>query len=86
LQPGDDEIIQAIGAGIMFGFRRGQPDNASSFNFGVGYVVEPSVQVLGDEFMENMAAPLDPDGNVIPVRFQERDQGGLLLLASFSWR
>lgn len=86
LQPGDDEVIQAIGLGWMFGFRRGQPDDVRSFNLGIGYVVEPSVQVLGDEFTENMPAPLDPDGDFIPVRFQHRDQGGVLLLASFSWR
>lgn len=86
LQPGTDEIIEAIGIGIMFGFKRTKLDDAASFNIGIGYVVDPAVKVLGDEFVENMPAPLDPMGNMIPVRFEERDQGGILLLGSFSWR
>lgn len=86
LQPGTDEIIEAIGIGVMFGFKRTDAEDSDSFNIGIGFVVDPAVRVLGDEFVENMPAPLDSMGNVIPVRFQERDQGGILLLGSFSWR
>lgn len=86
LQPGTDEIIEAIALGIMFGAKRTQKEDAASFNIGIGYVVDTSVKVLGDEFVENMPAPLDPMGEPIPIRFQERDQGGVLLLVSFSWR
>ena len=85
LQPGTDEIVDAIELGVMFGFRRSGSRSGESFNLGVGFVVDPSTKILSDEFKENQAAPLGPDGEPIPVRLQERDQGGILVLASFSW-
>ena len=84
-QPGSDEIINALGAGFMFGWRRKQ-DSDESFNLGFGYSVDPATKVLGDEFVENKPAPPGPDGRPLPVRFQTRDQGGFLMLASFTWR
>lgn len=84
LQPGSNEIINALGAGVMFGFRRG--DSGESFNIGIGYSVDPSSKVLGAEFVENTAAPLDKDGRPIAVRYTTRDQGGILILTSFTWR
>jgi len=36
LQPGTDEIIEAIGLGWMVGFKRGEAGTNDSWNFGVG--------------------------------------------------
>ena len=85
VQPGSDEIIEAIGMGVMFGFKRMNSTTGDSFNVGVGFIVDTSVQVLGDEFIENQPAPLDPAGDPLPIRLQETDQGGILVLVSFSW-
>ena len=84
LQPGSSEIINSLGAGVMFGFRRG--DSGESFNIGIGYSVDPSSKVLGAEFTVDMPAPLDAAGKPASLRYQTRDQGGILVLTSFTWR
>jgi hypothetical protein len=83
LQPGTDDIVEAIGLGMMYGWKR--KDAEQSFNIGFGLMADPSTKVLGDEFQENRPAPTDPSGRPLPVRLQTRDQGGILLFASFSW-
>ena len=80
LQPGTDEIIEALGAGIMIGFKRGG-EKTSSWNLGLGVMVDPNVQVLGDGFDENRAPP----GNETSVRFKEDSQVGILLITSFAF-
>jgi hypothetical protein len=84
LQPGTDEIIDAIGLGVMFGWRRFGKET-QSFNLGIGFVVDPQTKVLGDEFVENQPVPKDSTGAPLPIRYQETDQGGVLVLASFAW-
>jgi hypothetical protein len=83
LQPGSDEIINALGLGLMLGFRR--DTTSQSFNLGLGYAVDPRSKILGEEFIEGELAPKAPDGTAIPVRYKTTQQGGLLLLFSFSW-
>lgn len=86
VQPGEGEIIKAAGIGVLFAWRRVPAlKQATSFNIGIGYVVDPNTKGLGDEFREGKLAPKGPDGNFLPLRFQERDQGGILVLASFGW-
>ena len=80
IQPGTDEIIEAIGAGVMIGFKR-KDQKSSSWNFGIGAVVDPNVQILGDGFEANEAPP----GNEEQVRFKEKAQVGVLLMTSFSF-
>jgi hypothetical protein len=84
IQPGSDEIINAIGAGVMVGFRRPKSET-NSFNIGVGFIVDPSTKILGTEFVADKPAPLGPDGKALPIRFMTRDQTGILGMASFSW-
>lgn len=82
LQPGTDEIIEAIGFGIMIGFKRLEAySTASSMNLGVGFVIDPSVTVLGDGLKLNN--PLPEGENT--ARLKETSQIGILLLASFTF-
>lgn len=85
LQPGTDDIIEAIGIGWMLGFRRPVPpdgeDTGQSFNLGFGIVVDPNTRILGDGIVANQ--PL-PDGETA-IRYQEQMQTGILALASFSF-
>ena len=85
VQPGSNEIINALAMGLLVGWRHDSKDN-KSFNLGIGYSVDPSTKTLGNEFVEGTAAPTGPDGKPLPVRFQTRQQNGWLLLASFGWR
>lgn len=80
LQPGTDEIIEAIGMGVMVGFKRGAENN-SSWNIGIGAVVDPSVKILGDGVRENQALP----SGETQIRFKETSQWGLLLVVSFTY-
>lgn len=80
LQPGTDEIIEAIGIGWMFGFRR-NPTGSESWNLGFGVVVDPSVRILGDGVRENRVLPANEE----QIRFKETSQVGYFLLASFSY-
>lgn len=79
VQPGTDEIIEAIGGGVMVGLRRKQ--GLGSFNIGVGFVVDPNVRVLGADIKENQRLPADET----QIRFREKTQGGILVMGSFSW-
>lgn len=85
VQPGSENVINALGVGLMIAFRH-DSNSERSFNLGFGYSVDPNSKVLGDEFKENEPAPLGPDGKPLAIRYQERDQGGFLMLASFSWK
>lgn len=79
LQPGTDEVIEAVGMGVMVGFRRGQ--TGQSFNVGLGYVVDPNTRVLGDGIVKNKPLP----GNETEIRFKDVAQTGWLILTSFSF-
>lgn len=84
VQPGSDEIINALGAGLMIGMRRDKKAN-ESFNIGLGIAVDPVTKTLGREFEPGKPAPIGPDGKPLAVRYETRSQKGILLLASFSW-
>jgi len=84
VQPGTDDIIQAIGAGWMWGFRRPVAqggDTGQSFNIGVGIVVDPNTRVLGDGIVENQPLPAGETS----IRYREEMQTGVVVLASFSF-
>ncbi len=83
VQPGSKEIIEAIGFGLMLGFKRNgeASDPDSSWNIGIGYVVDPNVQVLGDGITANAVLPEGEDA----LRFKEVSQSGYLVLISFSF-
>lgn len=80
IQNGSNEIIESIGGGLMLGFRRSETAT-DSFNFGIGFVVDPSVKILGDGMKENQ--PL-PEGET-QIRFKETSQWGALLMISYAF-
>lgn len=92
IEPGGDNVINAVGLGIMVGI---QPRwtianfsaeelkrrSSSSFNIGIGWVIDPNTQTLGDGIFANQ--PLPPGEEM--VRFQRQTQQGLLIISSFSF-
>ncbi|MEH3041116.1 MAG: hypothetical protein PGN21_13720 [Sphingomonas paucimobilis] len=80
IQPGTDNIIDAIGAGVMIGFRR-REEKSASFNIGIGVLYDVNTQILGDGFVENQAPP----GTEKEVRFRRGSQSGLLIMTSYSF-
>jgi hypothetical protein len=56
-------------------------EGSSSWNLGIGVVVDPNVKTIGDGVEPN--APL-PRGET-QVRFKEERQVGVLILASFTF-
>ncbi|MCP3735701.1 hypothetical protein M9979_12535 [Sphingomonas sp. RP10(2022)] len=80
IQPGDKEVINAIGLGVMLAFRR-EPTKTDSFNLGFGVIIDPDVQLLGDGIEANK--PL-PTGETM-IRYREDSQIGLMAMASFSF-
>ena len=83
IQPGTDDIIEAIGPGVMVGFKRATADenDNSSWNLGIGAVVDPNVQTLGSGLSRNQPLP----GMETEVRFREKAQVGVLVLVSFTF-
>jgi hypothetical protein len=84
-QPGTSQIISAVGAGWMVGFRRPKGSRPSGFGLGVGYEAIPSAQVLGSEFVDGKPAPLGPNGVPLPIRFETQDKGSLMVVLSVSF-
>lgn len=79
LQSGDSEIIKAVAAGVMIGYKY---DNQSkrSFNLGIGASVEPNSKTLGDGLNANQALPAGDS-----IRYQNRTLVGITILLSHSW-
>lgn len=80
VQPGEEEIIDALGLGWMLGFKREKSDG-NSFNLGLGFIADPNVKTLGDGIEKNQPLP----GNETEVRFSEETQGGIAIVFSTSW-
>jgi hypothetical protein len=82
-------VFAGISVGWLVGFRRLTPlsittasaDN-NSWNFGVGFHVNPKGTVLGDGIVANM--PL-PAGENNPVRFKSEPRYGVILLTSYGF-
>ena len=84
-QPGSSQIITAVGAGLMFGWRRQTGVTPSGFGLGFGYEAIPSAQVLGSEFVNGQPAPLGPDKLPLPLRYETQDKGSILFILSVSF-
>jgi hypothetical protein len=82
VQPSQNEIIDAIAFGLMVGFK--QPavgTSGSSWNFGVGAIIDPSVKTLAPGFRGGQPLP----AGETQIRFTERSEWGLILMSSFSF-
>lgn len=81
IQPGTDQIIQAIAAGIMVGFKDPILKNANnSWNIGLGISLEPSSKTLGDGLKPNEPVPAGAT-----VHTQTRSLAGITALLSYGW-
>lgn len=82
VQPGTNQIIEAISAGVMWGFRyTDDKTDKRSWNIALGLSVEPSSKTLGDGFVKNHGAP----AGETEVRYQNRTLMGVTALVSFGW-
>jgi hypothetical protein len=81
---GNNKVIDAIGGGLMFGFKTSDDKTShASLNIGVGYAGVISAQSLGSEFVRDAKAPVDSAGKPLPIRFVTHDAGAVMFLASF---
>lgn len=80
IQPGTNDIVEAVAAGMMIGLRH-DPKSAQSFNLGIGWVVDPNTRTLGDDIVANQPLPVGETS----IRFKEEMQNGVLILASFGF-
>ena len=79
VQPGgSSEIIEGIGAGIMWGLK-GTGDNffnSTQFTVGLGVFVDPSVQTLGAGQFQDQALPVGET----EIRYQEDFQANFMII------
>jgi hypothetical protein len=87
-------VVAGISVGWMVGFRKLTPTDPAtglpvqavadnnSWNFGVGFRVDPKATVLGDGIVANM--PL-PAGETNPVRLKSVPRYGVMLLTSYGF-
>ncbi|WP_236549485.1 hypothetical protein, partial [Novosphingobium sp. TCA1] len=83
VQPSSNNIIDAIGAGIMLGLRRPVKSNPSndSFNIGIGGLVDISAKTLGNGIKEDQLLPAGETA----IRYKTRPIFSLMLLSSYSF-
>ena len=78
--------VTAYALGWMFGMRHPNssitPSN-TSWNFGVGFRIEPGARFLGEGIVANQ--PLPPGETVSPVRTRSGTAYGVMLLSSFGF-
>jgi hypothetical protein len=75
--------ITAFAMGWMVGVRHPNASNAS-WNFGVGFRVDPSAQFLGPGIVANQPLPLG-EVPTNPVRTIKQPSYGVMLVSSFSF-
>jgi hypothetical protein len=88
VQPGTQNIIESAGAGLMIGFKRSSiiakdlaRDRGDSFNIGLGVMVNPNAQVLGDGVQKNQILPTGET----TVRLRTTTEMGYLVTFSYSF-
>lgn len=73
-------IIDAVGGGLMVGYRPHRNDHYS-FNFGIGGTLDLDARILGDGIVANEPLPPRETG----ARTKQTTAAGLLLLFSVGW-
>ena len=88
--PSASSPITGYALGVLFGLHHPKTDpstgkavanDTSSWNFGIGFRVDPKAQVLGDGFAAN--AP--PPAGETAIRYKSEPRPGVMLLSSFSF-
>ena len=83
--PSSSGLITGYALGWMVGLHHPDPTSSktsnASWNFGVGFVVNPTAKVLGDGFGPNQPPPAGETS----VRYVTEPRYGILLLSSFSF-
>jgi hypothetical protein len=73
--------ITGYALGWMVGLHHPSASATSSWNFGVGFRVDPQAKILGDGFVANQPPPPGETA----VRFKTEPRYGVMLLSSFSF-
>lgn len=83
IKPGDGEIINGMGAGVMAGARylSAEGTSAKSFNIGFGPFLQRNAQVLADGFYDGEPPPEGEE----QVEFKTEDVWRWTVTFSFSW-
>ena len=88
IQPGTNNIIQSVGAGLMIGFKRSSiiaqdlaRDRGDSFNLGFGVMLNPNAQVLGDGIQKDQRLP----AGETTIRTKTTTELGYLITFSYSF-
>jgi len=85
VMPGTNNVIDVIGAGLVWGFIGGRSSEAESnklsMNVAVGAYVDPGARVLADEFEDGKAPP----AGETTVRYKTVAQYGVQGVLSFSY-
>jgi hypothetical protein len=87
--PSANSPITGYALGVLFGLHHPKTDSSgnavtndnSSWNFGIGFRVDPKAQVLGDGFAANAAPPAGETA----IRYKSEPRPGVMLLSSFSF-
>jgi hypothetical protein len=86
--PAANSPITGYAIGAMIGLHHPKYDSkgalvttdTSSWNFGIGFRVDPKAQVLGDGLMANQPLPAGDS-----IRYKTEPRAGIMLLSSFSF-
>jgi hypothetical protein len=78
LQSSDNEAIDALTLGVMWGFRK-DPKDSASLNVGIGLSFDPGVQVLGGGLKDGQGT------DETELRFKKEGQFGWVLMTSFTF-
>ena len=82
IQPGDNDIVNSIGFGWMWGFKRGNNGNVQeSWNFGLGIMVDPNARVLGDGIVKNQPLPVGETA----IRYKSEAETSVIAMFSFTF-
>jgi len=79
VQLGEKDFINAIGGGLMWGWK--EASNGNALNIGIGAIVDPSVKQLGKGIREDEPLP----AGETEVRYRNISQWGFLVMTSFSF-
>ncbi|GIW43388.1 MAG: hypothetical protein KatS3mg077_0670 [Candidatus Binatia bacterium] len=76
-----DDFVDAVGAGLMLGWRVGALVPADQLQIGIGYFADPNTRVLGDGFSENRPPP----AGETQVRYKDVTKSGVMILMTYGF-